>query len=57
MSDINNRPVAVTGYEERRHVAIRKLARVCIELARLRQRKRSPDEKPGKPEPRMEGSA
>lgn len=31
----NTTPVRVTG-EERRHPAIRKLARACIELARLR---------------------
>jgi len=36
MSEIDNRPVRVTGYEERRHPAIRQLARACIALARLR---------------------
>jgi hypothetical protein len=36
MSEINNdRPVVVTG-EERKHPAIRQLARACIEFARLR---------------------
>lgn len=35
MSNTNNNSVRVTG-EERRHPAIRKLARACIEIARLR---------------------
>lgn len=35
MFQINNGPVVVTG-EERRHPAIRMLARACIALARLR---------------------
>jgi hypothetical protein len=37
----NNQPVLVTG-EERRHPAIRLLARACIELARLRLRADQP---------------
>jgi hypothetical protein len=36
VSDLNNTPVSVTGYEERRHPAVRQLARACIEIARLR---------------------
>lgn len=35
MSENNNVPVRVTG-EERRHPAIRSLARACLALARLR---------------------
>ena len=35
MSSFDNNPVRVTG-EERRHPAIRSLARACIALARLR---------------------
>jgi hypothetical protein len=35
VSEINNDPVHVTG-DERRHPAIRQLARACIALARLR---------------------
>lgn len=57
MSQINNKPVAVTGYEERRRPEIRKLARACIELARLRLAKQSPDEKPDKAESSTEGAA
>lgn len=31
-----NRPVIVTGTEERAHPALQKLARACLTLARLR---------------------
>ncbi|MFJ6196992.1 hypothetical protein [Micromonospora sp. NPDC092111] len=57
MSQINNKPVAVTGYKERSHPEIRKLARACIELAQLRQGKQSPGEKPSKPESVAEDAA
>ncbi|MFI0794116.1 hypothetical protein ACH4OY_15720 [Micromonospora rubida] len=53
MSQINNKPVAVTGYEERRRPEIRKLARACIELARLRRGKQPL----GETEPSAEGRA
>jgi hypothetical protein len=36
MSEIDNEPVSVTGYEERRQWALQKLARACIELAHQR---------------------
>jgi hypothetical protein len=44
MSQINNEPVRVTGYEERRHPALRKLARACIELAREQLKQRAPSD-------------
>jgi hypothetical protein len=59
VGQIHNRPVEVTGYEERRRIAIRKLARVCIELARLRLGRDAgrPQEKAGSGESGAEGSA
>lgn len=44
----NDQPVRVTG-DQRRHPAIRKLARACIELARL-QLARRPDRPGSRPE-------
>jgi hypothetical protein len=41
VSEKDNGPVRVTG-EERRHPAIRQLARACIELARLRLMRQVP---------------
>ena len=34
MPENTDRPVTVTGYEERPHPALRKLARACLALAR-----------------------
>lgn len=47
MGEIHNTPVSVTGYEERRHPAIRQLARACIALARLRLERKTADEPSG----------
>lgn len=45
VSEINNEPVRVTGYDERRHPAVRQLARACIEIARQRMER----QRTGKP--------
>jgi hypothetical protein len=55
MSEINNMPVQVTGYEERRHPAIRLLARACIEIARQRLVGQAADEPPSTEQPTGEG--
>ena len=47
MSEINNKPVRVTGYDERRHPAIRQLARASIALARLRLERKTADQPTG----------
>jgi hypothetical protein len=54
MSNNNDNPVRVAG-EERRHPAIRKLARACIELALLRLAKRSQTTQPEPPVPPVAG--
>lgn len=42
MSEINNNePARVIGYTERRHPAVRQLARACIEIARQRLEKQA----------------
>lgn len=51
MSNEENRPIHVMG-EERRHPEIRKLARACIELARLRlSQQKEADSPANEPEP------
>jgi hypothetical protein len=55
MSDEIDGPVTVTG-EERKHPAIRKLARACIELARLRlAKKEAPCEVSAEKAPKYQG--
>lgn len=47
MSNLDNEPVRVTGYEEKMHPALRRLARAAIELARQqleRQKAAKPEE-------------
>jgi hypothetical protein len=62
VSDFDNRPVVVTG-EERKHVAVRQLARACIALARLRLERNAAEEPEtdesaaGQPAEREEGAA
>lgn len=57
MPERTDRPVSVTGYEERPHPALRKLARACLALARhLRDSRESSQAATAgdQPEPRTE---
>ena len=57
MPERTDRPVIVTGYEERPHPALRKLARACLALTRHLRDSREPSQAAAagdQPEPRVE---